>query len=128
MTKFQMKVPQFLFSSRLLRPATMLFFGFFAFIAIITTPGDYASRVNAQTTIKGEWIAEYDRTKPNEIYFMFQRRKDGDNFNMNSDNMALSELQGLTADAITSAKMNVNFNIVREAGTFQCEGFFSNGK
>lgn len=136
MNKFQMKEPQVLFSSKWVRPAMLLIFGFFAFITVVTSPGDYPDRVNAQTSqktvkgeaIKGQWVAEYDRTKPGEIYFMFQRRTGSDNFSMNSDNMPLSELQGLTADAISSIKTNVNFNIVREAGTFQCEGFFSNGK
>jgi hypothetical protein len=43
---------------------------------------------------------------------------------MTSDSISLGELQGLTAENISSAKADVNFNIAREAGTFSCEGIF----
>jgi len=106
----------------------LVIFGLLVCLAGAARFGQYAVNVQAQTELKGEWTAEYDRTKPSEIYFTLQRRTDGDGFNMTSHNVPLSELQGLSAAALSSAKTDVNFNIVREAGTFHCEGFFSNGK
>ena len=98
----------------------------FAFIALAPFGG--RAQV-AQKTLQGQWLAQYDRAKPNEIYFMFQRRSsDGDGYSMNGDNLPVAQLQGLTTDSIFSAKTEVNFNIVREAGTFACEGYFTNGK
>jgi uncharacterized protein (UPF0335 family) len=82
----------------------------------------------AQTAITGEWVAQTSTEKPGDLYFMLQRHtKDGDT-NMSSRDIPLGEFQGLAADALTSAKTNVSFSIAREAGTFQCEGYFNQGK
>jgi hypothetical protein len=126
MNKFQAQTPQILFRGKCPRPSMLQLFGFL--VVLVSLFGFYPNSVNAQKEIKGSWTAEYDRAKPGEIYFMFQRRTGGDGFNMTSDNLPLSELQGLTADMISATKTNVSFNIVREAGTFACEGFFSSGK
>lgn len=81
--------------------------------------------------IDGQWFAEVSIKKPGTMYFSFQRRndKDGEHYNMmSSRDMPLGEFQGLPADIAAAAKTNVNFSLVREAGTFQCEGVFSEGK
>jgi uncharacterized protein (UPF0335 family) len=130
MNKFQTNPAQILGANRR-RAAIILFLGILAAVIGIAKIGNYGQNASAQTSqkeIKGEWTAEFDRAKPGEIYFNFQRRSTGGGFSMNSDNLALGELQGLTPDAVSSTKTNVNFTIVREAGTFSCEGFFSNGK
>jgi len=124
-------MPQFLFSRKPFRTAMLFLFALFALTAFVLFPADDTAGVNAQSlqkALKGEWIAEYKSAKPNQIYFMFQRRTGNDGYNMNSDDLLLTELQGLAPNAISSSKTDVNFNIVREAGTFACEGFFSNGK
>jgi hypothetical protein len=82
----------------------------------------------AQSSISGEWTAEFDHLKPGQVQMTFQRRSGEGGFNMSSDSVSLSELQGLTADAASSAKAVVNFSVVREAGTFACEGYFRDGK
>jgi hypothetical protein len=79
-------------------------------------------------TIKGEWNAEFNRNKTGEIQFTFQRRSENGGFNMTSDNLPLSQFQGLPAEARSASKLNVSFTIVREAGTFACEGFFNEGR
>lgn len=86
------------------------------------------SALTMQSSITGEWTAELSRKKPGEIQMTFQRRSDNNGFNMSSDSILLSELQGLTPESASSVKTNVNFNIVREAGTFACEGFFHEGR
>ncbi len=111
------------------------------FLAILISGDGYL--VNAQTSkdqpwagsvIDGQWFAEVSTRKPGKMYFSFQRRSDknGEHYNMmSSRDMPLSEFQGLPADvaAITGApKTSVNFSIAREAGTFQCEGVFNEGK
>ncbi len=112
------------------------------FLAILIS-GD-GSLVNAQSSkrdqpwagsvIDGQWFAEVSTKKPGKMYFSFQRRvdKDGESYNTSSSrDMPLSEFQGLPADVATvtgAPKTSVNFSIVREAGTFQCEGVFSEGK
>ena len=82
----------------------------------------------AQGQLSGEWVAEFRSNKPGEIHFTFHRRSEGGGFNMTGDSLPLTELQGLGADVASAARTNVNFNIVREAGTFQCEGYFREGK
>ncbi len=126
MHKFQNATRQILFGAKSLRPMLLLF-GFIALAGFVGFP----IFVNAQEVaqkIEGEWNARYDSAKPNEIYFMFQRRSGNNGFNMNSDNLPLTELRGLATGAISAAKTDVSFNIVREAGTFACEGYFTNGK
>jgi uncharacterized protein (UPF0335 family) len=120
MKKFQLKAPRFLSDRRFIRPAFLLFAGLLAFAF-------GASVVNAQT-VSGEWTAQYKTNKPNQVHFMFQRRTSGGGMNMNGDYLPLGELQGLSTEALTAARVDVKFNIVREAGTFACEGYFNNGR
>jgi hypothetical protein len=99
--------------------------------ALIFIAANSAGISQAQTsakTIAGEWTAGTDRSNPGEINFTFQYRYEKDGFTMNSRNLPLSQMQGLPATALSGAKMMVNFNIVREAGTFYCEGFFNEGR
>jgi uncharacterized protein (UPF0335 family) len=83
----------------------------------------------AQNAVTGQWTAEFKRDKPGELQMTYHRRSEsGSSFSMSSYAFALGELQGLTAEAALSPRTNVNFNLVREAGTFACEGFFREGK
>jgi uncharacterized protein (UPF0335 family) len=132
MNKFQTQMREFLFNGKPVRPAILCLAGIFAVFAIIAgLGGGSAVNVSAQIsskTLKGDWSAEFDAKKPAQIYFTLQRRNGNDGYNMTSDDLPLTELQGLTTDALSSARTNVSFNIVREAGTFACEGYFSSGR
>ena len=66
----------------------------------------------AQTPVNGTWTADIRTGK----------HDDGD-WNGNSYNY--SDLQGLTREQAQNGK--VNFRLVREAGTIECEGTFTNG-
>lgn len=136
MKKFHRTRNQFLINERS-RIWLMVFVGSLAFSALMFAAvngaggGDASGLFTtqaAQNTMTGEWTAELDRKKPGEIHMTFHRRSETGGFNMTGDSIPLGELRGLTADAVSSAKANVEFQLVREAGTFRCEGFFKEGK
>jgi hypothetical protein len=131
MKKFQTNTGKFLPGKQSLRKPMLILLGLFTSFAAVIITADNSNNVKAQVSqkpITGEWFADFNRSKSGEIHFTFQRRSEKGGFNMTGNNLRLSELQGLTIDARTSTKTDVNFNIVREAGTFACEGFFQNGK
>ena len=83
----------------------------------------------AQSSATGEWLADFSRKNPEEVQFTIIRRSArGGGQYTSSGGILLSELQGLTREQAFSAKADVNFRLVREAGTFLCEGFFKGGK
>jgi hypothetical protein len=84
-------------------------------------------RASASPSIAGEWTAELSK-KSGEVQLQFIRRSDGDGVNTNGQSYAMSELQGLSADLASGAKVDVSFKIVREAGTIDCHGFFAQGR
>lgn len=114
----------------------MFLMGLLAFCAPILSAGSASTEDNrafsahaAQATaLNGQWVAQFDAGKPAVIKLMFTRRSEkGDSF-MTTDEVSRGELQGFPSDANSTAKTNVNFRIVREAGTFDCEGYFGAGK
>ncbi|HEX8246973.1 MAG TPA: hypothetical protein VF599_02220 [Pyrinomonadaceae bacterium] len=122
---------QFSLNGKSRRAPLLLSFGLLAILAVIMITGEKAGSVGAQAAqkqIKGEWNAEFDRNKAGEIHFRFQRRSANGSFNMTGENLRVGELQGLPAAARAAARIDVSFNIVREAGTFACEGYFSEGR
>lgn len=130
MKTFQTGTGQFLFDNKMLRPAFIISLGLAAIFTLIIIGGKITS-VGAQVSqkaIKGEWTAESNRKNPNEIHLTFQRRSEKGGFSMSSADLPFSQLQGLQAEAISSARIDVNFSLVREAGTFIFEGIFSDGK
>lgn len=113
---------------------------FFAVIAMFSTfvllpPDSGTGRLDgltgahaADNVFSGAWTAELPPSQPDKIQFTFHKNSSEGNFSMSSNTLAFAELQGLTREAATSAKTTVSFSIVREAGTFACEGFFKEGK
>jgi uncharacterized protein (UPF0335 family) len=134
MKKFKTTAQRFLIKQQSRIPV-MLLMGLLALSTLILSAGS-ASRANnqppselqAQTALSGQWIAEIDASKPNAIKLMFTRQSDKGGSYMASDYISRDELQGFPSGAASSAKVNVNFRIVREAGTFDCEGYFNAGK
>lgn len=82
----------------------------------------------AQSAITGEWLAEFSRKNADEVQFTVIRRSERGGQHNSSNGIPLGELQGLTRQQTSGAKTEVSFRLVREAGTFQCEGFFREGK
>ena len=85
-------------------------------------------RAAAQEKLTGEWIADFSRKNPDEVQFTTIHRTARGGMNNSGDGILLSQLQGLTREQAFGAKTDVTFRIVREAGTFDCEGFFKQGK
>src|SRR5258706_1132967 len=52
----------------------------------------------------------------------------GDGFNNYSRSMPLASVQGLTKEQMFSTGQHVAFKLVRDAGSFDCDGWFANGQ
>lgn len=108
--------------------------GLLALSAFVFAAAESTGKVNGshavwvQNTITGQWTAEMRRDKPGEIQMTYHRRSETGGFSMTGGSVPLGELQGLTSEAAFSTRANVNFNVIREAGTFACEGYFREGK
>jgi hypothetical protein len=81
----------------------------------------------AADSIAGQWVAEVSQ-EPGVVYFSIQRRRDGWGHMNSSFEIQASSLQGLNAAQIGSTGANVRFQLARDAGTFDCEGWFKGGK
>jgi hypothetical protein len=81
----------------------------------------------AQNAMTGEWLAEFKNDSDKVQLTLVRRTARGGEQN-SSNGVALGELQGLTRGQAVGARTEVNFRLVREAGTFQCEGMFREGK
>lgn len=106
---------------------------FFLVVSSLTACGfGRASSISAQGAapdpLTGEWLADFNRTGADEVQFTILRRTARGGQSNSSSRIPLGELQGLTREQAFGARTDVTFRLVREAGTFQCEGFFREGK
>lgn len=90
---------------------------------IVIVIGSYV--IVAQTAISGEWRADSKQEKDGKIYLSFERRTARGGRNQNGSNYEYSDLEGLSRDQSQNGK--VSFRLVREAGTIECEGTFTDG-
>jgi hypothetical protein len=101
----------------------------FSFTAAAATGANFVnSSPTEQQSITGEWLADFNRKNPDEVQFTILRRNLRGGQSNSSRGILLRELQGLTREQAFGAKTDVNFRIVREAGTFQCKGIFREGR
>lgn len=82
----------------------------------------------AQNSTAGEWLAEFNRKNADEVQFTVIRRSARGGHSNSSNGVPLAELQGLTRQQAFGTQTEVNFRLAREAGTFQCEGVFREGR
>jgi hypothetical protein len=82
----------------------------------------------AQAAITGEWLADFNRKNADEVQLTIIRRTARGGNHSSSNGVSLSEFQGLTREQAFGARTDVRFRLVREAGTFDCEGSFREGK
>ncbi|HEV2146270.1 MAG TPA: hypothetical protein VGR37_02545 [Longimicrobiaceae bacterium] len=81
-----------------------------------------ASVLSASPTVEGTWTATQERDAQLQVWLFW-------NSTMWSQRFARSELHGLSEDGIASAiSTPVSFRIEREAGVFEFEGVFKQGK
>jgi hypothetical protein len=97
-------------------------------IALVGTIACSTTPTKAYEAITGQWVAEFT-DEPGVVYFSIQRRRNGWG-NMNSSfEIQASSLQGLSATQAGNASgANVRFQLTRDAGSFECEGWFKGGK
>src|SRR5205814_9313972 len=87
----------------------------------------------AQEPITGTWNADARMSKkiasgPAEnIQLNFSTRRESGSHSTNGSSYEYSDLQGLTREQ-TMTDGKVSFRLVREAGTVECEGVFTDGR
>ncbi len=99
-------------------------FGLINLALIVFVFGSYV--IVAQTVTTGNWKASTKEETADKIHLSFVRDTDNGSRNQHGSSFEYSDLQGLTRDQAQNGK--VSFRMVREAGTIECEGSFTNGK
>ncbi len=89
------------------------------------TRNDKPAKIDKDSDDDDNWNDKQDIDDPNKIHISFERRT-AHGRNQNGSSYNYSDLQGLTKEQAQNGK--VNFRLVREAGTVECEGTFVNGK
>ena len=110
-------------------------FGGFAALALCAVAVLVAVLAVAQEQpFTGQWLAEpsHDLAQPaDQIHFTLRYRSEnltgGWWDSMNGFNLAPGELQGLAAADISGSGSHVQFKLVRDAGSFDCDGWFKAG-
>jgi hypothetical protein len=109
----------------------MLLIGLFALSSVIAATHNSVSTIVSivpQASYTGEWTAGIPRDRADKISLTLRRGTEkGDRQTVGSD-ISLSEIQGLTREQALGTKADVKFRLVREAGTFEFEGTFREGK
>jgi hypothetical protein len=120
---------EFLTCKQFTRFLTVFLSGLFILGACITAIAQSAERKVSENAFAGEWMAEMKPNNMDKIDVKFKRQFTTKGFSSTSNPFLLAELQDLALHtALSSEKRAVNFRIVREAGTFECEGYMQNGK
>jgi hypothetical protein len=109
--------------------SVLLITGLCALTSVITarTTSATAAVIVPQAAIAGEWTAEISKKNSDRIQFNLNRQAGSDHNNFGQD-FSLSDFQGLTREQMMGANTNVRFRLVREAGTFDFEGMFRDGR
>lgn len=79
-----------------------------------------------QKVLSGDWRGKLENND-SKINLNFDRYADGDGRHSMGQTYEFSELQGLSRDQVLRGGA-VKFSLVREAGTIECEGNFTNGR
>ena len=106
-----------------MRKETIKIFSGVVAALIVIAIGSYV--IVAQSAVTGTWEASVKEKSPDKIHLSFERKTDHGR-NQNSSSYSYSELQGLSAQQASNGK--VNFRLVRDAGTIECDGTFVNGR
>ncbi len=102
-----------------------LTFSIFSLTIIVLVFGSYV--IVAQNTLTGDWTATTKVEKPDKIYLSFEHRSEKGGKNQTGQSYNFTDLQNLSREQ-ASNNGAVRFSLVREAGTIDCEGSFTNSK
>jgi len=93
-----------------------------------THAADSSPQTRAEDAYTGQWIVEPAREAGLlHLTLTYSSEKRGRGQSMDSFSLSPEQLRGLTPAQMMSAGTNVQFQLVREAGTFNCEGWFKGG-
>ncbi|MBK9164506.1 MAG: hypothetical protein IPM21_11485 [Acidobacteria bacterium] len=101
-----------------------IFLGRVAAVFIIIIFGNWI--IAAQENVTGSWTAKVKDAASGKIHLSFERKSERGGKHQNGSTYEISELNGLSSGSFQSG--SVSFSLVREAGTIQCEGTFTDGK
>lgn len=106
-----------------------------AVVAVTILLTNYVStfQTQAQDSYTGQWIIEPARgTSSLQLTLTYSQEKSGGKWGRGSSitsfGIASDQLRGLTQSQMMTSGSNVQFQLVRDAGTFNCEGWFKQGK
>jgi archaellum component FlaD/FlaE len=90
---------------------------------------DSSTQTRVQDSYTGQWIIEPAREASLlHLTLTYSSEKRGRGQSINSFSLSPEQLRGLTSAQLMSAGTNVQFQLVRDAGTFNCEGWFKGGR
>lgn len=79
------------------------------------------------TSSQGSWTLRY--VSPTSVDLELSYHDGGSSWDVgNTESSATAGLRGLTFDDVRTASGDKHFSIVRDAGTFDCNGYFVNGQ
>lgn len=81
----------------------------------------------AAEDFQGQWIIE-TTSSPDRVSLTMNLRRDSGGSSQSTSDFPLSKLRGLTTEQMNSNGANVTFQLIRDAGAFNCEGWFKAGK
>ncbi|MBA2379575.1 MAG: hypothetical protein H0V76_08375 [Blastocatellia bacterium] len=81
----------------------------------------------AQSEISGTWTAKVSEKSPDKIQLNFDRSNTGGGRQSSGNSFLISELPGIDSQTVRAGG-GIRFQLVREAGTIDCEGSFQDGK
>jgi hypothetical protein len=98
-------------------------------LALGCVPVSYTNNTGAQESYAGQWLIEFRTGEPViQLTLRYRSRRDGHDFNNNTSfEIRPEQLQGLTREQAMSGGTHVQFQFKRDAGTFNCEGWFRDG-
>ncbi len=84
---------------------------------------------NPQETTVNQWLIEFKTGEARlELTMRYRRNRDsGFSYSNTGFGIALDQLIGLTREQVMSSGTNVQFQLKRDAGTFNFEGWFKDG-
>lgn len=85
-------------------------------------------REAAHDLIEGNWTAEFDNYKPEEIHLKIEWQSDRSGVSRSINTFSTGEVEGFPPQPMSSSEANVVFRIAREAGNFTFAGQFKEGK
>lgn len=97
-------------------------------ISFIVATVLFAIATQAQQAFSGQWLV--DRVNDGNVQFQLRYERDnyGSYFSSWSRTVPVTAMQGLSASELASVTgANVHFKLVRDAGTFNCDGWAQDG-